>query len=78
MDDEVSENSREAYAKKRYEELGFVPQKEIYYNTYLPYADQLDSESQQMLEQIKNNLAKSVASREMKPAIGFYVNKLVG
>lgn len=38
-----------------------IPQKEIYCNKYLPYADQLDDESQKMLTELKEGLAKAVA-----------------
>lgn len=61
----------------RYKKLGFYPQKEIYCNKYLPYADKLDDESQRMLKQLKESLAKAVALREMTPAIGTCMSRLL-
>lgn len=56
--------------------LGFIPQKELYCNQLLPYADALDDESQLMLRTIKENLARAVACREMAPGACFWVNRL--
>ena len=46
--------------------LGFKPQKEIPYNALLPYADELDAESNDQLSQIKANLARVVQLRDIK------------
>lgn len=65
------------FQQARYEKLGFIPQKEIFCNKYLPYADQLDDESQKMLTQLKDGLAKAVALREMTPAVGIAISRLL-
>lgn len=61
----------------RYKKLGFYPQKEIYCNKYLPYADQLDDESQVMLAELKEYLARAVVHRELTPAISSAIAKLM-
>lgn len=65
------------FQQERYKKLGFIPQKEIFCNKYLPYADQLDDESQKMLTQLKEGLAKAVALREMTPAVGLAISRLL-
>lgn len=62
---------------ERISALGFKPQKEILTNHLLPYADQLDDESNKFLEQVKTNLAKAVILREMKPACGVWSSRLM-
>ncbi|XP_053613915.1 proteasome activator complex subunit 4B-like isoform X2 [Plodia interpunctella] len=62
---------------ERIQSLGFKPQKEILTNRLLPYAEELDEESQRFLEQVKTNLAKSVLLREMKPACGVWSSRLM-
>lgn len=71
------DDSHELYLQERFDRLGFYPQKERFCNNYLPYANKLDDESQEMLINIKNCLAKAVAMREIKPNIEFFVNKLL-
>lgn len=66
-----------SYLSGRYKKLGFHPQKEIFCNKYLPYADQLDDESQRMLADVKEFLAVAVATREMVPAITTAVKQLM-
>lgn len=61
----------------RYKKLGFHPQKEHYCNKYLPYAEQLDEESQRMLVEVREYLAMAVATREMVPAISTAVTRLM-
>ncbi|GLH02190.1 Proteasome activator complex subunit 4 [Gryllus bimaculatus] len=56
--------------------LGFKPQKEIVYNKLLPYAQQLDDQSQRMLLEIKTNLGLSVMMREMRPGCGMWTARL--
>ncbi|KAJ8365239.1 hypothetical protein SKAU_G00140700, partial [Synaphobranchus kaupii] len=56
--------------------LGFVPQKDIVYNKLLPYADKLDEESNEILGQIKGNLALAVQVRELWPGVLFWTRKL--
>lgn len=62
---------------QRVKALGFKPQKEIWTNHVLPYADELDEESTRFLEQVKTNLAKAVMLREMKPACGVWSSRLM-
>lgn len=45
--------------------LGFMPQKELFCNKNLPYADKLDSDSQKMLEEIKCLLGRCLAVRDI-------------
>lgn len=57
--------------------LGFHPQKEIIYNTILlPYSESLDKESIDMWNDIKVNLGKSVALREMRPGYVMWTGRL--
>lgn len=55
---------------------GFVPQKEIVYNKLLPYAEQLDAESDLQLAQIKSNLGRAVQLQELWPGGLFWTRKL--
>lgn len=77
--DEDCEMSESTMTKNelRWKKLGFRPQREIYCNKFLPYADQLDDESQELLTKIKENLVKAVALREMNPGIGIYASRLL-
>lgn len=61
----------------RFKKLGFHPQKEVFCNKHLPYADQLDDESQRMLTEIKEMLGRTVALREMTPGVGVATGKLL-
>ena len=56
--------------------LGFIPQKEKIYNTYLPYSDNLDVESNAVFAEIKANLGKAVALRDLKTGAGHWVGQL--
>ncbi|XP_035894315.1 proteasome activator complex subunit 4A-like isoform X2 [Anopheles stephensi] len=78
-DDESSDGIEQSRPKRneRHEKLGFKPQKELFCNKFLPYADKLDDESQANLESIKNNLGKVVAMREMGPAVMMCIRNLV-
>ncbi|XP_058447896.1 proteasome activator complex subunit 4A-like isoform X2 [Malaya genurostris] len=78
MDDESSESLDLSRIKRneRIEKLGFRPQKELFCNKFLPYADRLDDESQVLLENIKNNLGKAAAMREITPGVSIYVSRL--
>lgn len=62
--------------KKRFEKLGFIPQKENVYNKLLPYADKLDEESTELFANIKTNLVKSVLAREMRPGCALWTSRL--
>lgn len=75
MDTEQSE--KESYKKERMKILGFYPQQEIHCNRYLPYSDNLDDESQKYLTDIKENLARAIAMRELDPGIREYTMKLL-
>ncbi|XP_054263116.1 proteasome activator complex subunit 4-like [Macrosteles quadrilineatus] len=61
------EETNEEYNLARTRILGFRPQKENSFNKLLPYAEDLDHESQEMLTDIKCQLAKSVLLKELKP-----------
>ncbi|VDI21300.1 proteasome activator subunit 4 [Mytilus galloprovincialis] len=56
--------------------LGFLPQKEKIYNKYLPYADNLDVESNAVFAEIKANLGKSVALRDIKTGANHWSGQL--
>ena len=64
-----AENEAEIHRRreKRFAELGFYPQKEKIFNAFLPYGDKLDAESQALWQEIKANLGKSIALRELRP-----------
>ena len=51
--------------------LGFDPQKEIIYNKYLPYAQQLDEECVRHLSQIKANIPRSLLLNDWNSNYGF-------
>lgn len=72
-----STTSTDQFKQSRYKRLGFHPQKEIFCNKYLPYADHLDDESQLALEQLKEYLAKAVALREMTPSVSTAMARLL-
>ncbi|CAH3144364.1 unnamed protein product [Porites evermanni] len=56
--------------------LDFKPQKEIVYNRFLPYKDQLDDESNKFLSEIKYNLGRAVVFKETSPGILYWSNRL--
>ena len=51
-------------------------QKELLYNHYLPYADSLDLESSEWLQEIKENLSKAVLLRELRPGVVTWMSRL--
>ena len=55
-----------------------VYQRESLYNHYLPYAAQLDRESQEWLEEIKLNLSTAVLLRELRPGLVTWMSRLTG
>lgn len=59
-------SSSSSSADNRAEVLGFAPQKESAYSKLLPYADVIDQESNNVLAEIKENLAKAVQLRDVK------------
>ncbi|XP_055638685.1 proteasome activator complex subunit 4-like [Toxorhynchites rutilus septentrionalis] len=79
MDDESSDSLELSRSKRneRIDKLGFRPQKELFCNKFLPYADKLDDESQAILDNIKNNLGKAAAMREITPGVSIYVSRLM-
>lgn len=60
----------------REEILGFKPQKEIVYNTLLPYADKLDEESSEHFAEIKGELSRAVALRDLKVGASYWAGQL--
>uniref|UniRef100_A0A8C6PNM7 Proteasome activator Blm10 middle HEAT repeats region domain-containing protein n=1 Tax=Nothobranchius furzeri TaxID=105023 RepID=A0A8C6PNM7_NOTFU len=58
------------------DEAWFVPQKEIVYNSLLPYCNHLDQEAMGLLEGIKANLSRAVLVRELFPGVAFRSRKL--
>ncbi|KAK4321981.1 hypothetical protein Pmani_007247 [Petrolisthes manimaculis] len=56
--------------------LGFKPQKEVIYNKLLPYHQQLDKEILEQICDIKENLAKAVILRDIRPGCIHWVSKL--
>lgn len=72
MAEEITESSETERIKK----LGFIPQNENVYNKLLPYADELDEESNKLLLDIKTNLIKSVLAREMRPGCALWTSRL--
>ena len=60
-------NARGFTSENRAAALGFRPQKEKVLNLLLPYAHQLDEESNEMWLKIKKNLAKSIVCWELRP-----------
>lgn len=77
INDEEPTTPARALDAIRFKKLGFKPQKENFCNKYLPYADEIDEESQRLLAELKEALARSVALREMTPSIGFAVSRLL-
>ena len=74
-----SEELEEEIAKRREERaaaLGFYPQKEVIYNSILPYADKLDEESTDMWNEIKLNLGRAIALRELRPGYVMWTGRL--
>lgn len=65
------------FRENRAKVLGFAPQKEIFHNFYLPYADSLDDESNEQLNYIKQEMGKSLAMREITPGFGLFISRLM-
>uniref|UniRef100_A0A3Q3FX53 Proteasome activator Blm10 mid region domain-containing protein n=1 Tax=Kryptolebias marmoratus TaxID=37003 RepID=A0A3Q3FX53_KRYMA len=55
---------------------GFVPQKEIVYNSLLPYCERLEREAAELLVEIKADLSRAVLLRELWPGVTFCARKL--
>jgi len=56
--------------------LKFKPQRENPYNRLLPYADKLDTESNQQLSEIKANLGRLVQLRDIKVGGTHWIGQL--
>ena len=56
--------------------LGFVPQKEVPYNKFLPYSEIIDEESIAHLAEIKGNLLRSIQFRDIKIATCHWTGQL--
>ena len=72
----MNEPKYESYFQRRERELGFKPQNEVVYNSNLPYAEKLDSESEYALTVIKTNLAKVVLQGELRTGLTYWANQL--
>ncbi|XP_075223188.1 proteasome activator complex subunit 4A-like isoform X2 [Lycorma delicatula] len=70
------ETESDDWSNKRFEKLGFKPQKEDVYNKLLPYSERLDDDSVNMLKEVKGHLGKLIILREMRPGCGMWVVKL--
>ncbi|XP_031825586.1 proteasome activator complex subunit 4A isoform X2 [Nomia melanderi] len=51
-------------------------QKELIYNKLLPYVDELESDSQALLAEIKGNLGRAIMLRELQPGCVLWVIRL--
>lgn len=51
-------------------------QKTLVFNKYLPYADVLDREADELFADIKRNLSVAVQKRELWPGTLFWSNRL--
>jgi proteasome activator subunit 4 len=76
MDDSI-DFDQESWKERRTRALGYKPQHELFHNFYLPYSEKLDVESAELLDQIKQELGKTLAMREINPGTGIYVTKLM-
>lgn len=71
------EFEEEMMTPERIAALGFKPQGEMIMNHLLPYAAELDVESNTFLKEVKSNLAQAVMLREMKPGCGIWSSRLM-
>ncbi|XP_076047764.1 proteasome activator complex subunit 4-like isoform X2 [Oratosquilla oratoria] len=62
--------------KEEEDTFGFKPQKEVVYNKLLPYSGKLQEEILEHLKCIKENLAKAVILRDIRPGCIHWVAKL--
>ena len=77
--DAFEEETEENYNRRKDERaavLGFYPQSENIYNSLMPYSDRLDDESKEMWTDIKVNLGRSVALRELRPGYVMWTGRL--
>ena len=61
---------------ERLESLGFSPQKETVYSNLLPYAENIDQESNSVFQEIKTNLTRSVQLRDLKVGARHWIVQL--
>lgn len=52
-------------------------QQELFYNKILPNSIDVQNDSSELLNSIKNNLARAVGMREINPGVGIYASKLL-
>ena len=64
------------YRKERAIQLGFFPQKEVVYNRLLPYSADIDVESTAWFRDIKANLGRALAVRELRPGLVVWISRL--
>ena len=57
--------------------LGFYPQKEIIYNSLLPYSDRMDEESNRLWQEIKTNLGRAICLHELRPGYVIWSGRLI-
>ena len=70
------EKKTEKLKRDRALQLGFVPQKEVIYNKLLPYSSDIDSESTLWFQDIKANLGRALALRELRPGFVVWISRL--
>ena len=91
-DDASESSKKEEWKKERAIQLGYEPQKEIVYNKILPYAGMVifkdyffhmpfmlgdvDIESTKWFSDIKANLGRAIALRELRPGVVTWVSRL--
>ena len=57
--------------------LGFYPQKEVIYNSFLPYSEEIDQESNRLWQEIKTNLGRAISLRELRPGFVIWTGRLI-
>ena len=57
--------------------LGFYPQKEIIYNSLLPYSDRMDEESHRLWQEIKTNFGRAICLHELRPGYVIWSGRLI-
>lgn len=74
--DKTDEDNRNWLKRTFIMPLPFTPQKEIPYNSLLPYKDRLDDDSNVLLSEIKYNLGRAVVFKELTPGVLIWCNRL--
>lgn len=70
------DENNEHYIESRIKSLGFKPQKENLISNLLPYSQYLDEDSQNLLQDIKRNLARCVLLKEFEPGCLVWTSRL--